>query len=62
MHCQIHILSPGKSVQKSLIALSQSVHTKAVQHFHVSIALFDFRVGCHSGVSGDNRVYPELVP
>ena len=22
---------------------------------HVSIALFDFRVGCHSGVSGDNR-------
>ena len=28
------ILSPGKSVQKSLIALSQSVHTKAVQHFH----------------------------
>ena len=29
-----HILSPGKSVQKSLIALSQSVHTKAVQHFH----------------------------
>ena len=61
-----HILSPGKSVQKSLIALSQSVHTKAVQQFstsisHVSIALFDFRVGCHSGVSGDNRVYPELV-
>ncbi len=50
-------------MQKSLIALSQSVHTKAVQHFHnhVSIALFDFRVGCHSGVSGDNRVYPELV-
>ena len=28
---------------------------------HVSIALFDFRVGCHSGVSRDNRVYPELV-
>ena len=28
---------------------------------HVSIDLFDFRVGCHSGVSGDNRVYPELV-
>ena len=28
---------------------------------HVSIALFDFRVGCHSGVGGDNRVYPELV-
>ena len=38
-------------MQKSLIALSQSVHTKAVQHFHVSIALFD------SGI----RVYPELV-
>ena len=28
---------------------------------HVSIALFEFRVGCHSGFSGDNRVYPELV-
>ncbi len=59
-----HILSPEKSVQKSLIALSQSVHTKAVQNFHqpcVKIALFEFRVGCHSGVRGDNRVYPELV-
>ena len=42
-------------MQKSLIALSQSLHTKTVQHFHVSIALFD------SGVRGDNRVYPELV-
>ena len=50
-------------MQKSLIALSQSVHTKAVQHFHKPCVntLFDFRVGCHSGVSGDNRVYPELV-
>ena len=47
-------------MQKSLIALSQSVHTKAVQHFHKPCvnSFFDFRVGCHSGVSGDN---PELV-
>ena len=60
-----HILSPGKSVQKSLIALSQSVHTKprqfSISISHVSIALFDFRVGCHTGVRGDNRVYPGLV-
>ena len=42
-------------MQKYLIALSQTIHTKAVQNFHVSIALFD------SGVRGDNRVYPELV-
>ena len=41
-----HILSWGKSVQKSLIALSQSIHTEAVQHFHVSITLFDSGVGC----------------
>ena len=58
-----HILSPGKSVQKSLVALSQSVHTRqfSTSISHVSIALFDFRAGCHSGVSGDNRVYPELM-
>ncbi len=54
-----HILSPGKSVQKSLIALSQRQFSTSISH--VSIALFDFRVGCHSGVRGDDRVYPELV-
>ena len=51
-------------MQKSLIALSQSAHTQrqfSTSISHVSIALFDFRVGCHSGVSWDNRVYPELV-
>ena len=48
-------LEGSQLVQKSLIALSQTIHTKAVQNFHVSIALFD------SGVRGDNRVYPELV-
>ena len=51
-------------MQKSLIALYQSVRAQrqfSTSISHVSIALFDFRVGCHSGVSGDNRVYPELV-
>ena len=48
-------------MQKSLIGLSQSMHTEAVQHFHVSIALFNSRVGCHSGVRGDNTLFPELV-
>ena len=45
-------------MQKSLIYLSQSIHTEAVQHFHVSIALFDSGVGCHSGVRGDNTLFP----
>ena len=48
-------------MQKSLIYLSQSIHTEAVQHFHVSIALFDSRVGCHSGVRGDNTLFPEWL-
>ena len=48
-------------MQKSLIALSQSIHTVAVQHFHVSIALFDSGVGCHSGVRREDTLFPELV-
>ena len=47
-------------MQKSLIALSQSTH-KDSKHFHVSIALFDSRVGCHSCVRGDNTLYLQLV-
>ena len=49
---------------KSLWLLCPKVYTQrqfSTTISHVSIALFDFRVGCHSGVSGDNRVYPELV-
>ena len=49
---------------KSLWLLCPKVYTQrqfSTSISHVSIALFDFRVGCHSGVSGDNRVYPELV-
>ena len=48
-------------MQKCLIALSQSIHTEAVQNFHLSIALFDSEVSCHSGVRGDNTLFPELV-
>ena len=36
-------------------------HTQRQKHFHVSIALFDSRVGCHSSVRGDNTLYLELV-
>ena len=49
---------------KSLWLLCPKVYTQrqfSTSISHVSIALFDFRVGCHSGVSRDNRVYPELV-
>ena len=36
-------------------------HTQRQKHFHVSIALFDYRFGCHSGVRGDNTLYMVLV-
>ena len=36
-------------MQKSLIALSEITHKGSSKHFHVSMALFDSRVGCHSG-------------
>ena len=48
-------------MQTSLIALSQSMHKGRSKHFHVSIALFDSKVHCHSGVRGDNTLYLELV-
>ena len=38
-------------MQKSLIYLSQSIYTEAVQHFHVSIALFYSGVGFVTRVS-----------
>ena len=44
---------------KSLWLLCPKVYTQrqfSTSISHVSIALFDFRVGCHSGVSVDNRV------
>ena len=31
------------------------------KHSHVSITLFDSRVGSHSGLRGDYTLYPELV-
>ena len=36
-------------------------HTQRQKNFHVSIALFDCRVGCHQGVRADNTLYLELV-
>ena len=66
MICSVDVWLPMETtffLQGSLWLLCPKVYTQrqfSTSISHVSIALFDFRVGCHSGVSRDNRD-PELV-